>query len=121
MIDSLAKVRLYTPNLEEALGFYQLLGLHVIGETPARKGYRSVKLGFAKGQAHLEIHNDPILQFVDVVLEVSDIEAIYRQLRCNPSVLWLQLPTQTPYGWSASLRGPDGNMIGLVSKGTATP
>lgn len=120
MIDRLAKVRLYTPNLEGAIRFYQSLGLHVAGASPARKGYRSVELGFAAGQAHLEIHDDPVLQFTDVVLEVSDLEAIYRQLRCDPDVLWLQLPTQTPQGWTASLRGPDGNVIGLASRGTSS-
>jgi catechol 2,3-dioxygenase-like lactoylglutathione lyase family enzyme len=116
MINHLAKVRLYTPNLEEAIRFYQSLGLHVAGEAPARKGYRSVELGFAAGQAHLEIHDDPVLQFTDVVLEVSDVGAIYHQLRRDPAVLWLQLPTLTIHGWTASLRGPDGNVIGLVSR-----
>lgn len=116
MIDQLAKVSFYTPRLEEALGFYQSLGLQIVQELAARKGHRTVELGFARGETRLVLHDDPLLQFTDVVLEVSDVQETYRQLRGNPGVLWLKLPTQTPEGWTATLRGPDGNVVILASR-----
>ncbi|MER3482202.1 MAG: glyoxalase [Meiothermus sp.] len=115
MINHLARVNFYTANLEEALRFYQSLGLHLKRELKLRKGHRALELAFAHDQTKLLLHNDPLMQFTDVTLEVADVRETYRSLSHNPDVLWLRLPTQTAHGWTATLRGPDGNVLNLQS------
>ncbi|WP_276956407.1 VOC family protein [Allomeiothermus silvanus] len=118
----LSRVSLYTPDLEPALEFYRSLGLEPRRELPARKGHRAVELGFSgsPGQASSEaacliLHDDPRRQFTDLEIEVEDVRELYKTLKLNPAILWLELPGEGADGWRATLRGPDGNVLHIHS------
>lgn len=114
----LSRISLYTPDLEPALEFYRSLGLEPRGELPARKGHRAVELGFPRGEAGaacLILHDDPRRQFTDLEIEVEDVRELYKTLKLNPAILWLELPHPSGEGWRATLRGPDGNVLHIHS------
>jgi catechol 2,3-dioxygenase-like lactoylglutathione lyase family enzyme len=111
-------VTIYVPDLESAIAFYQDLGL-VKDETCAREKVgegRAVRLQFPGGGAGLVLHDDARRQFVDLETRVASVRETYRALSSRADINWILTPHQTTHGWAAVMRGPDRNVLVLVSE-----
>jgi hypothetical protein len=111
----IARVQIYVPNFELAVGVYRQMGLEVesVGLAP-RHSHHWASLRFPGGGAALCLHDDPQRQYVDMEVEVADVRGVYQELSQHPEMRWLQTPTPSPSGWRAVVRTPDQNVWVLV-------
>lgn len=118
----LASIRLITDDLDEMVGFYEL----ITGTTAQRPApvfaelvtpvatlaighTRTVPL-FGEGVAEAQANRSAIIE-----LRVADVDAEYERLGQHVDS-WVQEPTDMPWGnRSALLRDPDGNLVNLFS------
>jgi catechol 2,3-dioxygenase-like lactoylglutathione lyase family enzyme len=116
----LASVRIITDDLDEMVGFYELV-TGTQAERPAPVfaelvtplatlaiGHSSTVPLFGEGVAEARANRSAIIE-----LRVDDVDAEYLRLR-NHVDTWVQTPTDMPWGnRSALLRDPDGNLVNL--------
>ena len=113
MIRKVARVHLFAPDLDRAVAYYAGLGLRVESDA-AGAGGRRVELRFPDGDTRLLLHDDPLRRFpdVDLLLESRDD---FARLSLDPDVAWLRGPVRSAGGWTATVRGRDGNILTLSS------
>lgn len=118
----LASVRIITDDLDEMVGFYELVtGIHAQRPAPVFAelvtplatlaiGHSSTVPLFGEGVAEPRANRTAIIE-----LRVADVDAEYQRLQDKVDS-WVQVPTDMPWGnRSALLRDPDGNLINLFT------
>lgn len=101
---------LFVPDLEVALAWYLALGLQLLSRKPTgqeAEPFETAWLRFPDGKCEPELHNQPTRQFTDLVVQVKDVQCLYRQLQHQTGLGWLQSPHPTEQGWEAVVRAPD--------------
>lgn len=115
MARSITRIMLYTPDLNVAERYYHALGFRTTGHGRTSNGRPMIELAFETPGTCLALHADPLLQFPDIEVEVHDVHATYRRLSRDPHVTWLREPTTREGRCTATVRGPDGNLLVLTS------
>ena len=118
----LASVRIITDDLDEMVGFYELV-TGICAQRPAPVfpelvtplatlaiGHSSTVPLFGEGVAEPRANRTAIIE-----LRVADVDAVHRRLQDQVDS-WVQVPTDMPWGnRSALLRDPDGNLVNLFT------
>ncbi|GGO23591.1 VOC family protein [Deinococcus humi] len=113
----LSHVKLYVPDLQAAVAYYQEAGLRAeLVTLPDTNEAHRARLFFPEGEAYLELHTDARQQFTDVQVTVSQLDQAYHLLSRQPTVMWLQPPHDAGERRQATLRGPDGNVLILAEE-----
>ncbi|MBW1638925.1 VOC family protein [Microbacterium resistens] len=118
----LASVRIITDDLDEMVGFYELVtGIDAQRPAPVFAelvtplatlaiGHSSTVPLFGEGVAEPRANRTAIIE-----LRVTDVDAVHRRLQDQVDS-WVQVPTDMPWGnRSALLRDPDGNLVNLFT------
>jgi predicted enzyme related to lactoylglutathione lyase len=127
MITRIQSVTLYVSDQDRAKAFYtQKLGFAERLDAPMGTGSRWVELAPGKGETSLvlmkpvtempgyELVKSLIGTFATFIFAVDDINATYQELR-ERGVEFQDAPSQQPWGWWATIKDPDGNVIGIHS------
>ncbi|MGI6798817.1 VOC family protein [Gordonia sihwensis] len=118
----LASVRIITDDLDEMVGFYELV-TGICAQRPAPVfaelvtplatlaiGHSSTMTLFGEGVAEPCANRTAIIE-----LRVADVDAEHQRLQDQVDS-WVQVPTDMPWGnRSALLRDPDGNLVNLFT------
>jgi catechol 2,3-dioxygenase-like lactoylglutathione lyase family enzyme len=108
-------VAIYTPELEEAVAFYQKLGLERSWVECDREGHwQRVGLRFPHGGPELVLHDDAARQFTEMTLCVDDLQRFYLGFAHHPDFMWLEPPNSGEHPSTAFVRLPDGNVCRLT-------
>ncbi|OJU39944.1 MAG: glyoxalase [Microbacterium sp. 69-10] len=118
----LASVRIITDDLDDMVGFYELVtGIGAQRPAPVFAelvtplatlaiGHSSTVPLFGEGVAEPRANRTAIIE-----LRVADVDAEHQRLRDQVDS-WVQVPTDMPWGnRSALLRDPDGNLVNLFT------
>ena len=126
MITRISAVSVVVSDQDRSLAFYsQKLGFELQMDAPmgqsrwiqlAPKGAQtSLVLGKPTEDMPPEIYQrtkSMMGGFTNFIFEVDDLEASYRELSAR-GVEFVDTPAQQPWGWWATIKDPDGNIIGL--------
>jgi predicted enzyme related to lactoylglutathione lyase len=126
MITGINSVSVVVSDQDRALAFYtQKLGFELQMDAPmgqsrwiqlAPKGAQtSLVLGKLTQDMSPEIYErtkSMLGGFANFIFTVDDIQATYAELAAR-GVEFVDKPAQQPWGWWASIKDPDGNVIGL--------
>jgi predicted enzyme related to lactoylglutathione lyase len=107
-VKKLAMVIVMVPNVEQAVAFYALFGLHL------RFHLKNAWAEFALGDVKLGIcpSSKPVTETrTGIVLEVEDVYAAYEALK--DAVIFLGEPKKALHGIMVSFRDPGGNILDL--------
>jgi len=99
---------LMQPDLQQALSFYEKLGLHKQFELENRW------IEFVIGEVKLGLcatAQPPTERRTGIVLEVEDLPSLYEQLK--DSIEFSQAPVESAHGIMATIKDPGGNYIDL--------
>jgi predicted enzyme related to lactoylglutathione lyase len=126
VITGINSVSVMVTDQDRSLAFYtQKLGFELQMDAPmgqsrwlqlAPKGAQtSLVLGKPTEDMPPEIYEHTksmIGGFANFIFAVDDMQATYQQLK-ERGVEFVDEPAQQPWGWWASIKDPDGNIIGL--------
>ena len=126
MITSISSVSVLVSDQDRSLAFYtQKLGFELQMDAPmgqsrwiqlAPKGAQtSLVLGLPTPDMPPEIYERSkamIGGFTNFIFAVEDMQATCNELRAR-GVEFQDEPAQQPWGWWATIKDPDGNIIGL--------
>jgi predicted enzyme related to lactoylglutathione lyase len=129
MITHIGSTTVYVSDQDKALNFYvQKLGFDKRRDEPmGPDGPRWIEVAPPRGQTALvlykptegmsgaisyEVALSQIGTFTTFILNVDDMQATYQLLR-DKGVEFVELPTEQLWGWWATIKDPDGNIIGL--------
>ena len=129
MITHVGTVSVFVSDQDQALGFYVgKLGFEKRRDEPmgpgaprwievAPRGARTAIVLYQPtegmpGASSYERARSSIGTFTTFVLNVDDMNATYRELSAR-GVEFPDPPAQQPWGWWATVKDPDGNVIGL--------
>ncbi|WP_052351896.1 VOC family protein [Deinococcus pimensis] len=115
MTRKITRIMLYAPDLEVAQRYYEALGFQLLGRGITVNRQPLIELAFETTGTRLALHTDLLLQYPDIEVEVNDVRDTYRALSRDPNVTWLREPTLGDAGCTATVRGPDGNLLVLTS------
>jgi predicted enzyme related to lactoylglutathione lyase len=127
MITRIQSVTLYVTDQDAAKAFYtQKLGFSERLDAPMGPESRWVELGPGNGETSLvlmrpvadmpghELAKSMIGSWATFIFAVDDINATYQQLT-ERGVEFVDPPSRQDWGWWATIKDPDGNVIGLHS------
>jgi len=126
VITAINSVSVVVSDQDRSLAFYtQQLGFELQMDAPmgqsrwiqlAPKGAQtSLVLGKATEDMPPEIYErmkSMMGGFTNFILNVDDMDATYSELTSR-GVEFVDKPSQQPWGWWATIKDPDGNIIGL--------
>ena len=126
MINRISTVSVVVSDQDRALAFYtEKLGLELQMDAPmgqsrwiqlAPKGAQtSLVLGMPTSDMPPEVYErtkSMMGGFTNFILNVDDMDATYAELS-GRGVEFVDKPSQQPWGWWATIKDPDGNIIGL--------
>ena len=126
MIRAISTVSVVVSDQDRSLAFYtQKLGLELQMDAPmgqsrwiqlAPKGAQTgLVLGKPTADMPPEIYErtkSMMGGFTNFILDVDDMDATYAELSAR-GVEFVDKPAQQPWGWWATIKDPDGNIIGL--------
>jgi predicted enzyme related to lactoylglutathione lyase len=127
MITRIQSVTLYVSNQDAAKAFYtQKLGFAVRLDAPMSPGSRWVELAPGTGETSLvlmqpaaempghDLAKSMIGTWATFIFAVDDINATYEELKAR-GVEFQDAPSRQDWGWWATIKDPDGNIIGVHS------
>ncbi len=127
MIIRIQSFTIYVSDQDRANAFYtQKLGFQERLDAPMDPDTRWVELAPGSGETSLvlakpveampgyALAKSMIGTFATFIFAVDDINATYQELTAR-GVEFLDPPSQQPWGWWATIKDPDGNVIGLHS------
>jgi len=126
VIRAISTVSVVVSDQDRSLAFYtQKLGLELQMDAPmgqsrwiqlAPKGAQTgLVLGKPTADMPPEIYErtkSMMGGFTNFILDVDDMDATYAELSAR-GVEFVDKPAQQPWGWWATIKDPDGNIIGL--------
>src|SRR4051794_33842030 len=126
MITAISSVSVVVSDQDRSLAFYtENLGLELQMDAPmgqsrwiqlAPKGAKTgLVLSKPTSDMPPEIYErmqSMVGGFVNFILDVDDMQATHAELT-GRGVEFVDQPAQQPWGWWASIKDPDGNIIGL--------
>jgi lactoylglutathione lyase len=127
MITGIQTVTLYVSDQDAAKAFYtQKLGFVERMDAPMGPDNRWIALGPGNGDTSLvlmkpaqnmpgyELAKSMVGSWATFILAVDDINATHQELSAR-GVEFVDAPSKQDWGWWASIKDPDGNVIGLHS------
>jgi lactoylglutathione lyase len=127
MISRIQSVTIYVSDQDSAKAFYtQKLGFKERMDAPMGLDSRWVELAPGSGETSLvlakpveampgySLAKSMIGTWATFIFAVDDINATYQELSAR-GVEFQDPPSQQPWGWWATIKDPDGNVIGLHS------
>lgn len=125
MITQIQTAQVFVSDYDTARAFYtEKLGFEVQMDAPMGPEARWVQLGLPGAQTSLvlakpiegmpgyELTRQLIGSWATFILGVDDMEATHQQLM-SKGVHFQDEPSKQDWGWWASVKDPDGNVIGL--------
>ena len=125
MITRIQSVTLYVSDQDKAKAFYtEKLGFAVRLDAPMGPDSRWVELAPGSGETSLvlmkpaegmpgqDLAKAMIGSWATFIFAVDDIEATYKELTAR-GVEFVDAPSKQDWGWWATLKDPDGNVIGV--------
>lgn len=107
-VQGLSMVILMVPDVQQAVEFYQFLGLKLqfhIKNAWAEFDLGSTKLGICATSQHISDRR------TGLVFEVADIQRVYAELQ--DKIEFIQPPREAIHGIMATFKDPGGNIIDL--------
>ncbi|MDQ3912885.1 MAG: VOC family protein [Actinomycetota bacterium] len=118
MIDRVGTVAVAVRNQDKALDFYiNALGFEKRADEPMGEGARWVTVAPNGAETNVALEAGPeerVGTWSYMVLECSDIQAAYEELR-GRGVEFSEEPSEQPWGMWARFKDIDGNEFGLYS------
>ena len=127
MITRIQSVTIYVSDQDRAKAFYtQKLGFAERMDAPMGPDNRWVELAPGNGETSLvlmkpveatpgyNLARSMVGSWVTFIFAVDDINATYEELTAR-GVEFQDTPSHQEWGWWASIKDPDGNIIGLHS------
>jgi predicted enzyme related to lactoylglutathione lyase len=127
VITGIQSTTVYVADQDRAKAFYtQKLGFTERLDAPMGPDSRWVELGPGNGETSLvlmrpaagmpgyELAQSMIGSFATFILRVDDINATHQELS-GRGVEFVDPPSHQEWGWWATIKDPDGNVIGLHS------
>lgn len=127
MITRIESVTLYVSDQDRAKAFYtEKLGFGVRMDAPMGPDSRWISLSPGNGESSLvlmkparempgyDLASAMVGSWATFIFGVDDINATYQELSAR-GVEFVDAPSHQDWGWWATLKDPDGNVIGLHS------